>query len=607
MGSGFSTYQADFDAFQQRCASSTWDASTMATGLFCNGTLLKAEGGYTRNYIHAMNFNDARMKTFAYCMDRMRSTCGKYADDAVPAMYYNYNSTGGKNNVEGWIAARPDAPEACKDLLRHNYQNPQMKCWNRPLTIALLGNLDVPTGDFRLEDGLPDKTATVIGSQTVPAWGNPLWDDKDRLAASMKLNSVLDSQGNVTGTSFTEILTNSIQYGRAAEGTQLTDYFSDGNYVAGGAMIQDAGYRGKLPNLPQPAAGGNIPWAPDLQEGGAGDKYVNPCSARGPLETIFPIAASIVGLAVPLLLIPGIGIAPLEDAGTWIAAATCSGTLYYVARDMYGIDALFGWNDENGKSPAYYAARIISAGAPAAAWLLAETMGLVAPYLGSGQNIRYGGALAAGAVGYMLLPPILEPALAIGGGLFSIVTAPIALIETGATLLFNGCVSEIFNGINQCRCAYAYKKSQLQNDWAVMYGITDDQRRLRTACAKAAMTTGKWGTNSEVTGNCDLSTGVMNNMEACLAPVLWLYRENQTPNQGAYWDEVKHCYDPANPSFLPPKTPEDKACQTKYGEYFRSVGGQCRDLAAPVGKQEPGAFDFEAFLAGNNQGWCNIL
>jgi hypothetical protein len=604
MGTSYSTYQAAYDAFQQKCSSGTWDASTMATGLFCEKTLLAA-GGINRDYIHAVNFNDARMKVYSSCMDRMNSTCGKYAEDAVPAMYYDYNSSGGRANVEGWIAARPDAPAACKDLLRNNYLNPQMKCWNRPLTIKLLGNLDVPTQDYRLEEGLPDKTATVIGNQTTPAWGNPLWDDKDRLAASIKLNSVLDASGQVVGNSYTEILTNSIQYGRAAEGTQLVDYFQEGNYTAGGALITDPGYKGKLPNLPQPAAGGNIPWAPSLETGGAGSQYINPCSARGPLETIFPIAASIFGIAVPLILIPGIGIAPIEDLGTWTAAGTAGGALYYVARDMYGIDALFGWNDENGKGPQYYAARILSLGAPATAWLLADTVGALSS-LGSGSTFRYGGAAAAAGLGFVLLPSILEPALGIGGGLFSIVTAPIALIETGVTLLFNGCVAEVFNGINQCRCAYAYKKSQLQRDWAVMYGITDDQKRLRTACAKAAMTTGMWGTSQEVTGSCDLSTGVMNNMEACLAPVLWLYRKDQTPNQSAFWGEVAHCYDPANPSFLAPKTEADKACQSKYGEYFRDVAGECRNMAAPNGKQGPDAYDFQAILSGD-QGWCNIL
>lgn len=621
MGSSPSIYEQKYNEFQTACATGSYDFST---GMYCMDAL-RRNNVNDAEIMLAEGWNKHRLYGYGNCMDKMTAKCGKYAEDAVPMMYKPYNTVDpvdkiawGKNAVEDWIAKRPDAPAACKDLLRNNWLNPEYRCWNPPYTILKQAPADLlssynrgllAVGDYDFQAGL-NFASPVYGGQRSIAVGAPWWNSQERTAKFMLMGYGVDNAG-VVQSAEQEILTNAIQYGRAPEGTQLIDYFQEtGNYIAGGEMITAPGYKGKLPNLPQPAVAGNIPWVPTKLEGGAGDDYVDPCQARGPLETILPIAASIAGILAPLVVIPLVGIAPLDDAGVWTAAGTLGGTMYYLARDVYGVDAVLGLTDENGKSPSFYSARILGVGAPVSAWLLADTMGVLAS-IGSGQAFRYGGAIAAGTVGFLLLVPVLESALGFGGSLLSIISAPIAFLETGITLLFNGCVAQEINGINKCKCREAYSKSNHIRDFALMYGITDNQKTLRSACARAAMTAqdSMWGSSRDVIGKCDLDTGVMDKYEACISSAQWLYRPNDSPNMPAMWAEVAHCYDAKNPSFLPPKTDADKQCQTKYGEYYRDVGGQCLNKAAPVNLQTPDAFDFENFVSmgGADQGWCNIL
>jgi len=96
----------------------------------------------------------------------------------------------------------------------------------------------------------------------------------------------------------------------------------------------------------------------------------------------------------------------------------------------------------------------------------------------------------------------------------------------------------------------------------------------------------------------------VDNPFACYTAATWAYRAPAVPSRVRtdkqeidMWNQVSHCLDAGNPSFLPPQTDADRACQRQFGEQFRAAAdGQCRNWALPgpnntdpVGLQSPGA------------------
>jgi hypothetical protein len=250
------------------------------------------------------------------------------------------------------------------------------------------------------------------------------------------------------------------------------------------------------------------------------------------------------------------------------------------------------------------AAQILSVGAPAAAVLYASENGI---------DVRMDPKLAAAGaavIGYVALRDKIETSIDLGGGFATILTAPIALLDKGLTLAFNGCLAQSFLAPWQCTCDKADRtggKSVIRDQWLDgIYGVTGQQRKLRNACLVAEMRRAGWASTDpsdpNVVSRCNGVT--MDNPFACYTAATWAYRAPAVPSRVRtdkqeidMWNQVSHCLDAGNPSFLPPQTDADRACQRQFGEQFRATAdGQCRNWALPgpnntdpIGLQSPGA------------------
>lgn len=371
-------------------------------------------------------------------------------------------------------------------------------------------------------------------------------------------------------------------------------------------------YGGMEPSIATPFHPYNIPGINDQLSGGAGSSWSNPCDSRGMLETLLPVAAAAVGAVVPMVFLP-------RGIGTYILSATASGALYYVAQDFYGIDALLSLGD---KSNTKAAATILTLGAPTGGILLLADIGFFSS-VGYDISLSTAGIIgvAAAGVAYVTSKDSMALSLEVGTGIGSIITSPLALIETGVTLLTNGCVAQEFLAPYKCTCQEASEtggKTSIRNSLInKIFGATGQQKELRLACLEKEMRRGGWastGSDTDVISQC---TGVvMENPFACWTAQNWVSKEPFFPGEKRtdeqekdMWNQIWHCLDRQNPSFYPPNDAADVECQ-KHGEQFRynTTTKSCKNYALPgpnntdpIGLQDPGVYD------GSGDSWCTIL
>ena len=410
--------------------------------------------------------------------------------------------------------------------------------------------------------------------------GNPLWTLEERRRA----------MDRIMPESFNEVWNEIYVTTGKIDPSCTYDECFEPKYEAGvrGPFYDDPVYGGMEPSLAGTFHPYAVPGQEVQREGGAGSTWKDKCHERGMLEKILPYAAALFGAAVPMILLP-------SGQARYVIAAGSAGGFYYVAQDLYGLDALLSiGDDENAQSAATW----LTLGVGTGGVLLLGELNMLPQVL---QDNLYEAAGGAGAGAYMLTRGRLATVLQITGGIASIITSPLTLIETGLLFMTNGCLAQEFWIPFACTCKEADKtggKSGIRDAiLADALGATGQQLRMRNKCMREAMQEGPWastGKDLNVIGDC--KGAKMENPYACFTGQNWLISEPsifpdepQRDDVGKQmWDLVAPCMDRNNPSFLPPKTEQDKYCHRTYGEQFRAgEGGECLDYSRPPGKQRP--------------------
>ena len=428
--------------------------------------------------------------------------------------------------------------------------------------------------------------------------GNPLWTNEQRKAA---VNKMLPEGFNDL---WNEIY---VSTGKIAPDCTY-DSCWEPKYEAGikGNFFGDPEYGGKEPQLANTFHPYAIPGMENQYTGGAGSTWRNPCDATGFLETAVPWVAAAVGAALPLILLP-------RNIGTYFISAGAAGGFYFVAQDLYGFDALFSIGDS---SNADMAAACLTLGVGGGGILFLHETGF---YRNVGLELTdtsaYALAAGGGLAAFLLTKDTLALALQIGSGIGTIITAPLALIERGLTLVSNGCLAQSFWHPYKCTCVEANEtggKEKIMEDWLVpIFGTTGKQYELRKACLQKEMKRAGWASTGDDQNVVSKCTGViMDNPFACMTAQNWISNTpeffttaNRTDEQEKdMWNQVWHCLDRNNPSFYPPQTEADVACEEAHGKQFRwdSKAGSCKNYALPgpnnpdpIGLQDPGAYTGE--------------
>lgn len=504
-----------------------------------------------------------------------------------------------------WVTNGEISGEVKKTLREHNL----LRTWTRPVTNP---DLD-PTGTFREWDATDAVGRSVIRLEDPGSWGNPFWTHEERIAARRRIMPV-----NAQGENFQDIWADLLIQTGAIDAECDYESCFEPDYTAGkqGAAFNDPIYGGKEPKLAFGANPFAFPGSNDEQTGGAGRTYRNPCDAKGPIELVLPWVAGIVGVGAVYFIFGR------SNTSSHLLAITAGTSLYFAAGTAYGTEALFsiGEEKENGSSFA-------AAGIPASAVLFAHEYGLLeAANISLSVRNSYFASAAAAAAGYLLLKERLDAAFDVGGAVIAILTGPLSLVETGITLLFNGCVSQIFYTRFACTCNEANltggKDVMIEQFLGPIYGTTGQQKTLRKKCLQLEMRRGGWAStdpnDDNVVSRC---MGIeMENPFACFTAQNWIYRAPAVPSlvrtdpqEIDMYNQISHCLDADNPSFLPPQDEFDVDCQQKYGEQFRQVrgaaAGTCKNYALPgpnntdpVGLQDPGAY-----VEGSSTESCTIL
>jgi len=540
------------------------------------------------------------------CVLRIEALCAPAPYDKVwPAFYWFYNTQVGKENVDQLISdmAKAGTPlsDTCQATLKQNY-TPEVQA-----IYCLLNenNLSTVTWDFSYDPtntscegvyswippnkhGSDEFIALYTGYFTKKTvfdtnwekglWGNPFWNHDQKAEA---LSLVLKNPA--TQESFLQQWAQSYADSgliKAGVGESATDYLYPQQHSGEASWVTDPNYVGNLPKLATYAVG-NEPWHQSTVDPKAYG-YQNPCLDKPFLDSIMPVLVGGLAGGFSASFLPG-------ETTKIFAAATMGAAGYEFTEGVIGYEALVDWNNQD-KDKKDTAAKILSVGLPVTGFeMLWENNWLPSKITASANNKYIGLGLAA-VGGYVLLEPILKPALDVSGTVGQWLQAPFAYIEQGLTVLFNGCVSHEVVTTVECTCEEANNKPDLAKALVgPIYGTTEKQYDMRLECMKNAMTTGLWGTDPYAVGSCD-STGHMSDPTNCLSAGEWAYQrflvlgdEGIAQIGQAKWEEVSHCVAADNPSFLPPRD-VDKPC-LQHGPYFRLVNGICVDQQKPLGQQ----------------------
>lgn len=579
----------------------------------------------TAGKVHADQYNTYAYWFYKTCHRRIELLCGPENFDEIWPFFYKFTtSTKGKESVEALIgkhldSGKPLSPE-CVAALRNNYTdevqtlygllnendwdtvpwgwtyNPADRSCDGPYSWIPPSQLIPPqglVGGITIGNTNPtyyqqwdpnDSTAwmSFFRKKTLAAtdWskgflGNPLWNRAQKLGA---MQSIFD-QGTpgIDETNFLDEWAKAyLEEGLipVTPGESATDYLYPKQHAGEISWITDPEYTGNLPRLAQYAVG-NEPWhivTTDPKSYG----YHDPCLDKPILDEILPFAIGGIAGGMGATFFPG-------DTAKVVAAGTLGASGYYLTQGTLGWSAVVNWNDIDADKKRR-ASVIFSVGMPIA---IVESLAST-DILKITQNERAAAVAAAAAGGYFLLLPIVDPILQVGGTVTRYLQAPFAFIEAGLTWLFDGCAAHtVFTNVT-CLCEEANQKPLLAQALVRdIYGTTGKQQEMRMTCMREAMTSNSWGSDPIAIGTCD-SKGHMSDPTDCLSAGEWAY--NRWPSSIAgqaqpKWDQIKHCVEETNPSFLPPRD-IDKAC-LEYGPRFRFDGAtnQCRDFSKPPGLQ----------------------
>lgn len=329
--------------------------------------------------------------------------------------------------------------------------------------------------------------------------------------------------------------------------------------------------------------------------------YKNECDSKTMIEEILPIGCALIVGGVSSMIIPG-------QLSKVVAAGLGGVSAYEVVSSVYGSQALMWWRTTRRNDGEKTAAVLISAGFPAAFAMGMVELGYIPSAIDTFPK-KFLLVGAFGGIGFGLLHATLRDSLISGGNAAEAILSPISWLDGFLHSIFDGCDRHTGNSTLQCYCENANSKPLLSNALVEdIYGCTEQQATLRNECMYAAMTTGDWGSDPVHMGVCDPSNGWMDSPTACISAGEFAYQQwnpSMNPKAANMWNQISHCVDPTNPSFLPPAD-ADSVCVKQYGTYARAggiilaggttdrypvpgvVAGKCYDFRAPIGQQELG-------------------
>lgn len=555
-----------------------------------------------------------------------------HVDDWWFLMYALSNTTYGNEVITQWIYDHPEAPQAVIDVIKNNHKpeiqqiygllnEPVMNQWgqypiqvyNLPTSNCLINGWVLPGSDT----ALLNNNCTVWNCGTTPSgqcgvepgpfflplsqsnpharWGFPLWTYKQRYTAFMTiLPAVAVPDGgkwSIRSDFLAAYLQVYIDNGWIKPDGSIPPIYDPSDPSnpikvtppSGGpggitTKITDPKYAGNLPYAQPSAVPGQAPWAGSV---GAGKGYYSPCEQEsGILRATPPIAA----FAATFLTAP-----IFPENAKLIGAVTVAGGSYLFVKQALSLSGQDGevWSKVN-------AASWLSIGVPATLATLIDS----SPKFPANKAVF---AAAAGAVGYVVLNPVLYKVILDTSGFIS----PFAGFLNNILRYFGNLISPACWHQNTqagtCPCSSVYQKEQTRNALlGSVYGTSGAQTTMRNQCLQVAMLQGSWGSDPQTVGQpCDMKQDIMPNPAACMNPAWWtqeLVTAFPDANVSSMFANIAPCLDASNPSFLPPGyrltgtgqtatlvydadlAAKDTACQAQ-GTYFRSTPTGCQNFS----------------------------
>ena len=549
--------------------------------------------------------------------------CGPDLYEKVwPEFYHFYNNTKGKAQVDKFLSDHPETPAACVAALKTNYTEDIQRKY------GLINGWDLRNGIEMTKDknfwsiftgssvllAVPELQATLKRLTVAETdfknsraqYGNPFWTPSDR-QHMFRLIMGDNYSADGTGEAFIDEWTKSyLEEGFITPGKSADDYFNPPEHAGMKNPYDDPDYLGQLPYLPP------ISTVPQLNNHRSTldptwSMYEDKCkTSTSVMNAILPLVAAAVAGFFGATIIPGV-------TSKAMAAVTLGGSAYLEAKAVFGIEALQAW-DKDDDSKKMASAVVLSVGAPVTIFQAACDINLIPLNLLSPKFYYVGLGLSAG-VGYFVVYPIVEPILVYGGDVLALLMAWMDVLTGLIDFFASDCPQRVSS---QCYCEDANSKPGLAAAIVVdLYGTTGKQASLRRDCMLAATTSGKWGSDPFHMGTCN--NGVMSTPLACIGAGEWAYGKLDSSAQPLR-DEISHCLDAANPSFLPPLK-EDSVCVSTYGKYARTGGltvgnvtrsgliNTCYDFRAPLGQQrlDEKPYDWAGLQVAKPDDSCSIL
>lgn len=546
--------------------------------------------------VNLFTLNIQACATFKRRRDNLQALCGPMDwKDVFPYFYMPYNTVLGRNQIDNALKDPTQLgklPSAAVAVLKFNYTNKVLQDYgvlSAPDYLSYIPNEfyfnDDPNNPAFVKglhlatmqnDGVIEPAFTKLTWKHNKVWGDPRWGVDDLQAVYRKIIG----ENYDTGKSFLEQWAESyVDHGYINPGQTPVQYLDPAQHP-GIISTFPAPYDGNLPFLPAWTQVDGTYHLATTDKNAYG--YKNSCTSSSD-SSILGVIGAIVGGGLAAAFIPG-------SKAKVYAAATAGSTLFYIFRDSVGWQALSLWSEGVTPHGGEEAANILTVGGPITLVQMFADVGMFPKFLGTAsqqQQAMIGGVV----VSFVLLRPILIPALEIGAGGFMVFEAPVALTQY-LVGWFMGCANHVNITGFECDCESASTKPGLAEALVgPIFGMTGSQYAMRKAALMARMTTGMWGTDTFGFGECD-ANGHMSNLIGCISAGEWAtqkWPKEFDPEATEYWNEIKDVFDPANLSFLPPRD-VDAPCK-QYGEHFRIQGdGTCKDTRAPIGKQGPGQY-----------------
>lgn len=592
--------------------------------------------------------------------------------DMWPEFYHFYNNSYGRQDVDLFAKKYADQgsplPQAALDALHQNFSPNIQRAYGLlneyDFSQAIPGNIIPPQygGASAIDQSSPSPNLTIQGWQlgyfgyfnndtdaknwlvtqfktyylkktidesdyghALSQYGSPFWTQAQRQDAYRRaLGSVYPKNAKdiTNGQDWIDIWAQAYADSGIVEGGQSADQYEDPADLPGmdNPYDSDPNFSGKLPYKPDEMFSSDriVRETVDTTLHG----YKNECDSKSLVEEILPVGCGVVVAGVSSMIIPG-------QLAKVVAAGVGGVSAYSVVSSVYGAQAMKWWGTTARNDGEKLAAKLIAFGIPAAFALGLVELGYIPAAFDTAA--KKGLFIAsAGGISYVLLEKPLEDSLVLGGNAAEIMLSPISWVDSVVHSIFDGCDKHIGNSNLQCYCENANSKPLLSEALVEdLYGCTEKQSALRLECMHAATTNGDWGADPVHMGTCDPTNGWMDTPTACISAGEFAYQiwdKSMDPKAQNMWDQVKHCVNANNPSFLPP-TPADAMC-SKYGLYARQGGvtlpgglgdrwpgygavqGKCYDFRAPVGQQElgtPDSYDWRKIAPPTDNSSCAIL